>query len=133
MTKPETHQLTITVNGETRTLTVGAPNYGSQDDRLHTELTTRIKQNVGADYLPFWGRFPTGMKAHRMAGDFQLVKDGALASNPRISVSRYETLGTDELGREWRLSTVLYTHNRNVGRLVGWADKVPAEMIAKWR
>lgn len=138
MTKTETHQLTITVNGETRTLTVGRGFWAASDDRLHTTLTTAYDSDDADAFTwreasPFWGRFPTGAKAHLMHGEFDLVVDGALASNPRIRVSRHETCGTDELGRTWRLRTVLYTHNRNAGRLAGWSDKVPADMIAKWR
>jgi hypothetical protein len=72
-----------------------------------------------------YGIFPTGKKAHRTTANFWAV-------NGTFKVHRGAIIGTDEQGREWVLDQRLYTHNRNVGRIVGWADSVDPRYIARW-
>jgi len=101
--------LTVTFDGQTRT--IAARNRG---DRASSRA------------LEVYGVFPTGTKAHRAHAEFWNV-----ASMKRAPAS-HAVIATDEDGGEWVLDTRLYTHNRNVGRIVGWADDVTAPFVARW-
>lgn len=125
MTNSETLSITVALNRDERT--IEAKTSASNGDRAY-----------GVGYN-FWGRFPTGMKAHRMPGMFWRCverEDGKvclpLANGQLRFVGFNATVGRDQHGTPWLLDATLYEHNRNVGRLVGWLDQVPAEMIAKW-
>jgi hypothetical protein len=122
MTNSTPTQITVSLRGDERTLAVRALG----DDRL---LTT------GSD---FYGVFPTGSKQHLMQGVFHrcVERDGkaylVLANGSERFTGFNVTVGRDEQGQPWLLDSVLYSHNRNVGRLVNWSDKVSPDHVAKW-
>lgn len=124
MTNSEALSITIEVNGSERT--------------IEAKVSIQPNRAYGVGYN-FWGRFPTGMKAHRMPGMFwrcEEREDGKVCIRQANGVLRFvgfhATVGRDQHGTPWLLDATLYEHNRNVGRLVGWIDQVPAEMIARW-
>jgi hypothetical protein len=75
------------------------------------------------------GRFPTGTKLHR--SQLTLWKRHQERGG-KVYSSRGETAAVID-GEEYVADGTLYTHNRNVGRIVGWYDEeVSEEVVARW-
>jgi hypothetical protein len=76
------------------------------------------------------GRFPTGAKLHR--SHLTLWKRHQERGG-KTYTSRGETAAVVN-GEEYVADFTLYTHNRNVGRIVGWydSDDVPEGVVARW-
>ncbi len=104
-------QITVTFAGQTRTLE--CEGIGGQPNRAF------------GPYV-LYGVFPTGSKAHRTEATFWAVDSLTRPPAPG-AVS-----GTDQDGREWLLDQRLYTHNRNHGQIIGWADTVDPRYVARW-
>jgi hypothetical protein len=72
------------------------------------------------------GRFPTGTKLHRTR----------LRLWPREQPNGRPLGGQTAAvvsGREYVADLALYTHNRNVGRIIGWdRETFPEHVIARW-
>jgi hypothetical protein len=122
MTNSTPTEITVALRGDERTLAV----LPLGDDRL---LTT------GFD---FYGVFPTGAKHHLTQGIFHrcVERDGkfylVLANGAARFAGFNATVGRDEHGQPWLLDSVLYSHNRNVGRIADWSDKADPDHIALW-
>jgi hypothetical protein len=72
------------------------------------------------------GRFPTGTKLHRTTLRLwpREQPNGRLLGGQTAAVVD---------GREYVADLTLYTHNRNVGRIIGWdRETFPEQVIAKW-
>jgi hypothetical protein len=101
--------VSITQFGETRELECAA--YG---DRANT-----------VEYCVV-GRFPTGTKLHRSS--LTLWRRNANPERPL----RGETAAVID-GEEYIADRTLYTHNRNVGRIIGWyVPETSPSVIARW-
>jgi hypothetical protein len=102
----------ITAFGETRSLECSS--YGETLDTIRT---------LG---LVVVGRFPTGTKLHRSS--LTLWRRNTRPEHPL----RGETAAVVN-GEEYVADYTLYTHNRNVGRIIGWfKDETPEGVVARW-
>jgi hypothetical protein len=110
--------ITVTFAGETRTVKASVDQYGRAFGVADGEMQ--------------YGVFPTGTKAHRQTPEFTIKSYFEDPEWPKRRVPYGAIIGTDENGTEWVMNTRLYTHNRNHGRIVGWADKVDPKYIARW-
>src|SRR5262245_51713221 len=103
----------VTAFGETRDVECGS--WGEHADRIYS---------LGRVVV---GRFPTGTKLHR--SQLFLWKRNQ-STGPAL---RGETAAVFN-GEEYVIDTTLYTHNRNVGRIVGWFndETMPESVVAQW-
>jgi hypothetical protein len=107
----QTRQIDITAFGETRTFECVF--YGDR-----TRINTLARCVIG--------RFPTGTKLH--PSQLTLWK----REQPTGRALRGETAAIID-GDEYVIDTTLYTHNRNVGRIIGWNDlDRDAAVVARW-
>jgi len=76
------------------------------------------------------GRFPTGTKLHR---SILTLWKRHQERGDKVYSMRGETAAVVN-GEEYVADFTLYTHNRNVGRIVGWYDSeiVPSGVVARW-
>jgi hypothetical protein len=106
----ESRHVEVTMFGETRTVAVQL--FGDRAFSVGNVLV---------------GKFPTGSKLHR--SQLSLYRRNARPDHPL----RGETAAVID-GEEYVANYTLYTHNRNVGRLIGWWDEkwLNDPDVARW-
>lgn len=110
----------VTAFGQTREIALG--HYGDLD-------TASTLTSVSSAVV---GKFPTGSKLHPTQLRLHKRDRGVHpVTGAPLRPLRGETAAVIN-GVEWVAGFTLYTHNRNVGRIVGWNENIADADLARW-